>query len=166
MRCSSSTSSTWRMHRRRTTSIGPRLRTSCSTYHGYCVLFKLVSSYGGLGTNIWDDEQISFFLLLETLVAAHLGLPATGPANTGLASSCAAANSGAHPGVDAGGIRGNCAARLSGIILRAQDRAGDSDDPRESAHNPAEDEPRGHSRRDIDVPFQFLWEYDHTSTGA
>lgn len=107
-------------------------------------------------THSRDDKQISFFLLLETLVAAHLGLPATGPANTGLASSCAAADSGAHPGVHARGIRGNCAARLSGIILRAQDRAGDSDDPRESAHNPAEDEPRGHSRRDIDVPFQFL----------
>lgn len=104
---------------------------------------------------MWDTFNIPHFpssLLAETLVAAHLGVPAAGLANTRLSGSGPATNPRAHSGVDAGGVRGNCAARVPGIILSAKDRAGDCDDSRKSPYNPAEDEPGGHSRRDSDVP--------------
>lgn len=106
----------------------------------------------GQGTNRIFHHHLSWDTFAETLVAAHLGLPAAGLANARLPGSGPAANSCAHSGVDAGGVRGNCAARVPGIILCAKDRAGDCDDPRKSPYNPAEDEQGGHSRRDSDVP--------------
>lgn len=85
-------------------------------------------------------------------MAAHLGLPAAGLTDARLPGGRAPADPGAHQGVHAGGVRGDYSARVPGLILRAQDGAGDRDHFGEPPRNPAEDEPRGHSGRDSHLP--------------